>query len=135
MALDSPPLVLLIDDDDAMRSLLSDAFERRGFEVLGLTDGRAALRYVAALAAGVSSVRRPCVIVSDVYLPGATGIDLLEEAGALQPPIPMVLITSFGDPGVRHQATLLGAAAFLEKPLVVSALVDLVAGLPGARAA
>lgn len=135
MALERPSLILLIDDDEDMRDLLSDALTRRGFDVLCLEDGRAALRYLAALMAGVPSVVRPRVIVSDVNMPGATGIDLLEEVAAIRPSIPVVLITGFADHAVRSEAARLGAAAFIEKPLDVSALIHVVTRLLGERAA
>lgn len=108
--------VLVIDDDQAWTTALREYFELQGIAVEVAADGREALR---RLRAGL----RPSVIVLDLEMPSMSGVSFrfgqLAEAGTNTIP---VLVCS----GVREGAStadLLGAAAYLEKPVSPRALV------------
>lgn len=107
-----PPLVLIADDDEAMRSLLSTSLRKRGFEVTECRDGHELKR---ALRSDDGS-RMPSLIVSDLRMPGETGLDILHWVGRWRPEVPMILITAFGDPRTHRRARALGASAVIDKP-------------------
>lgn len=66
------------------------------------------------------------VILSDINMPGRSGLELLAEVHERWPAIPVVMITAYGDPDTEAKALGLGAAAFLHKPVEFTALKDLV---------
>ena len=59
----------------------------------------------------------PDIIVTDVRMPGISGMQILESVRARAWDVPVILITAFSDPETRAQAKALGVTAFLEKPL------------------
>ncbi|MEZ5865125.1 MAG: response regulator [Geminicoccaceae bacterium] len=66
------------------------------------------------------------VILSDINMPGRSGLELLAEVHERWPAIPVVMITAYGDPDTETRALGLGAAAFLHKPVEFAALKALV---------
>lgn len=66
------------------------------------------------------------VILSDINMPGKSGLELLAEVHERWPAIPVVMITAYGDPETEARALGLGAAAFLHKPVEFQALKNLV---------
>lgn len=98
--------VLIVDDDREMRQSLLDLIEAAGWH--GTALGRAA-EVARRLSDG------PCdVILSDMRMPGMTGLDLLDSLGADAPPV--VLISAHGDIPVAVEALQRGAYSFVEKP-------------------
>ncbi|MEZ4411039.1 MAG: sigma-54 dependent transcriptional regulator [Polyangiales bacterium] len=111
--------VLLVDDDDDLRSLLSGILRGGGWSVEPCHDGHEAL---AKLAAG----RYDCV-VSDVRMPGLDGLSLLDRVRRAAPGTPMLLLTAHGELDDAVRAIGEGAAAYLPKPIGHAALLDAVA--------
>ena len=64
-------------------------------------------------ATGVSLI----LILSDINMPGMTGLDLLPKAKALRPDVPVIMITAYGDAGTKRKALENGAEALLTKPI------------------
>jgi DNA-binding NtrC family response regulator len=108
--------LLVVDDDPAWRDALKGWLERDGF--------RAVMLARADWVVPAVELHRPDVIVLDVNLPGASGLDVLEGLGRRWPSLPVVIMTAFGGPGVGDTARRLGAAGYLEKPFRMGALVD-----------
>lgn len=126
---ESPVRVLLAEDDRELRQLLAVALRRDGYEVLEAHDGNHLLELMAASLVS-SGGGRPDIVVSDVRMPGKTGLELLAGLRRDDSSMPVVLITAFGDPETHAEAYRLGADAVLDKPLdlddlrvVVQALV------------
>jgi two-component system response regulator (stage 0 sporulation protein F) len=121
-----PRSVLLAEDDDDLRQLLADAFRAEGFSVIECSDG---LALVETLVWRLEAGERPFnLIVSDVRMPGVTGLSVLEGLSGwdgLQNP-PVILITAFGDPRLRELARQFGAVSLLEKPFEIKALMRIV---------
>ncbi|MBS1157567.1 MAG: two component, sigma54 specific, transcriptional regulator, Fis family, partial [Proteobacteria bacterium] len=67
----------------------------------------------------------PGIIVSDIWLPGKSGMDLLHEVQQLDPELPVILMTGHGDVRLAVQAMKEGAHDFLEKPFMPETLVDI----------
>jgi len=126
---------LLVADDDAdMRRLVATLLRQDGYDVVEARDGIESLdRLEPAL---LTNAARFDAIVSDVQMPGLSGIELLASLRSTPVSIPVVLMTAFGDDDVHRAAETLGAAAILDKPLQPSALrAALAAAIPRHRSA
>jgi two-component system C4-dicarboxylate transport response regulator DctD len=100
--------VFLVEDDDIVRKGSAQALSLAGMEVRSFADAETAIEMLA--------YERPDVIVSDVRLPRASGIDLLHEVQQRDRELPVILVTGHGDVGMAVQATRDGAYDFIEKP-------------------
>lgn len=108
--------ILVVDDDEALRSLLASLLRSRGYEVLEASDG----------SEGLESARRRLreilLVLSDVCMPGMTGIDLARQLTEVQPAIRVVLMsgTETGALAMKRGWT------FLQKPFSPCALLQTV---------
>jgi DNA-binding NtrC family response regulator len=100
--------VLLVEDEQALRSAVAEALEDQGFAVAQALDGTDALDRLRSFAYDA--------LVVDLGLPDANGMDVLEEALALYPDIRAVVITGYGGVDEAVQAIKRGAVDFLVKP-------------------
>ena len=116
------PRILLAEDDPALRSLLAAALARDGYSVVEAADGTEVLDLLASHLVADTGLPRLDVIVSDVRMPGWTGLDVLAGLRALPGAPPVVLITAFGGEEFRDRARRLGAAATLDKPFDIDDL-------------
>ncbi|MEX3008304.1 sigma-54-dependent transcriptional regulator [Hoeflea sp. TYP-13] len=107
--------VFVIDDDRTMRESLSHLLERAGFDVTVFFRGNDA---VSALAE-----RRPDVVLTDLRMPGLTGMDLLDHIRGERPDLPVVLISAHADVPLAVEAMGKGAYNFLEKPFDPTRLI------------
>ncbi|HXU79919.1 MAG TPA: sigma-54 dependent transcriptional regulator, partial [Polyangia bacterium] len=101
-------VILIVDDDAAMRDYLRDELEHEGFRVLTAEGGRA----------GVERVKQGGVdlVVSDVKMPDLDGLDLLREVRAVDPSPYVITITAFGSIDTAIRAVKLGAYDYVTKP-------------------
>jgi two-component system response regulator FixJ len=111
----SDAVVHVIDDDEAMRKSL--AFLLRTAKVQALTYESA-----AAFLESLPKIKSGCV-VTDVRMPGMSGIDLLKHLRQLNIAMPVIVITGHGDVPLAVEAMKAGAADFLEKPFDDDALL------------
>lgn len=106
--------ILVVDDEQGMRQLLSLVFGRSGHSVRVAEDGRRALTMLR---------ERPAdLIISDVQMPDIGGIELLREARALLPDVAVVMMTAFATVETAREAFKLGADDFIQKPFDVEEL-------------
>ncbi|HZM17667.1 MAG TPA: response regulator [Candidatus Krumholzibacteria bacterium] len=115
--------VLLAEDDDEMRYLLAGALLKQGHDVVPMPNGLQLLEEVA------TSERRgdPVdVVITDVRMPGVTGLEALEWLRELGCRAPLLVITAFGDEPTHAEARRLGATAVLDKPFDMEVLTRLV---------
>lgn len=108
--------LLVVDDDVAWRDALKDWLEREGFRAIMLARSDWVVHAV--------DLHQPDVVVLDVNLPGANGLDVLGALERRWPALPVVVMTAFGGPTVGVEARRLGAAAYLEKPFRMATLVE-----------
>jgi two-component system response regulator FixJ len=108
-------IVHVIDDDEAMRESLSFLLGAVGIKVQTYESAEAFLKVAPTAKAG-------CVI-TDVRMPGLSGIELLRRLRELKLGIPVVVITGHGDVPLAVEAMKIGAADFLEKPFDDEALL------------
>ena len=109
--------VLLAEDDDELRWALEECLKREGYEVIAVPDGDAVLNHLGAALLLERREDPPDVIVTDLRMPGFTGMHLLEAIRGKGWTVPVVVISAFGDERTRAHALKLGATAFLDKPL------------------
>ena len=105
----TPLSILVVEDDDAMREVLTARLESWGYAVHAAADGAAARASLDG--DGVD------VVVSDVVLPDCSGLDVLRLARAGEAPRPVILVTAHGDVDLAVEAMKEGAADFLTKPI------------------
>src|SRR5688500_16349846 len=118
---ETSPTILIVEDDATLRRLLHRALENAGYVVISVTDGRPAMREIAE--------RRFDLVVTDIYMPGTDGIDLVMHLRQVAPQLPVIAMSA-GYRGhsdamldvVRH----LGVRQTLEKPFSLQLLLDAV---------
>jgi DNA-binding NtrC family response regulator len=104
----SSPRILIIDDEAAIRESLDTLLTLEGFTVSMASDGASGLDLV--------STNEYDLLLLDLALPGETGIDLLPRITAIQPNLPVIMITAFGTMGNVVDAIRAGAENFVQKP-------------------
>jgi CheY-like chemotaxis protein len=112
--------VLLVDDDDDVRGSTVRILERAGFEVLEAKSAAAALNVWHGHEAPID------VVLSDVVMPGASGVELAAEIAALSPGAAIILISGFTPAALAHHRLLSGdddGVQLLQKPLPPAELV------------
>jgi CheY-like chemotaxis protein len=117
--LDCPKRILLAEDDADLRFLLAAALARDGHLITEAADGTEILEQLAATLATLGEPEPTPqfdLIISDIRMPGWSGLDVL--AGLRHYPVvpPVVLITAFGGEQLHADARRLGAVATLDKP-------------------
>ena len=109
------PLILVVDDEPDVEALFRQQF-RRDLRALRFTMdfARSALQALDFVAAAEASL---ILILSDVNMPGMSGLDLLPKARQARPDVPVIMITAYGDAETRRRAVERGAAGLLTKPI------------------
>ncbi len=106
--------LLIVDDEQSMRQLLTLVFGREGHKVRAAENGRRAMELLRAEPAEL--------IVSDVKMPDMGGIELLRAARELLPDVALVLMTAFATVETAREAFKLGADDFIQKPFDIDEL-------------
>lgn len=115
------PQVIFIEDDELVRRASVQSLQLAGLSVVGYGAVETARGVLAALGEQFAGV-----IVSDVRLPGASGLELLAQCRERAPDVPVILVTGHGDISMAVQAMQDGAYDFVEKPFAAERLVDTV---------
>jgi FixJ family two-component response regulator len=100
--------IFVVDDDPAVRDVLTTVFSRDGFHVTNFADGASLL--------ATTRIRTPICIILDVQIPGQSGLDILKELNAQDYPAPIFIISGQGDIAMAVDAIKNGALDFIEKP-------------------
>lgn len=123
--------VLIAEDNDAMRALLTTVMQRSGYHVDQAHTGEELIEKLCAVG---DADELPDAIVSDLVMPGMDGMDALSVIRLIAPSVPFVLITAFGDRQTHQRASELGACAVLDKPFDLVQLREVVFDAAGAGA-
>jgi FixJ family two-component response regulator len=108
--------ILVIDDDATARRTLERFLTREGFTVSTAANANEGLLAV--------QVDQPDIVLSDIYMPGMSGLELQAQLNAERCRIPIIFITAHGDEKMRLQARREGAVEFLSKPFDNEVLLD-----------
>ena len=100
--------ILVVDDDEVILDLLKRVVLREGFEVISASSGQEALNMIAS--------RQIFAIISDICMPGISGLDLLVKVKEIYPQMPVLLVTGQTGKYSREQAIAAGADGFMAKP-------------------
>jgi DNA-binding response OmpR family regulator len=118
-----PTHVVIAEDDRDMRRFLVESFEEEGYRVTEAATGAELRRRLSGRLHGDAV---PEILISDIRLPGFTGLELLSELRRSDWSLPVILITAFGDEAVHLEGDRLGAAMVLDKPFDVDDLINAV---------
>lgn len=110
------PKILIVDDEDMMRTALEQWLRLSGFDTAIASNAGEALAMV--------NTAHPHVILTDVRMPGLSGLDLLRAISERGLPVEVILITGHGDVPMAVEAMRAGAFDFLQKPYVPEQLVN-----------
>jgi DNA-binding response OmpR family regulator len=121
-----PAKILVVDDDEDMRCLIVHALTRAGHDVGEARDGG---ELVERVVAALSTPNEPWdLVISDVRMPGSSGLSAARLLRAREIRVPILLMTAFPDGETRMHAGSVGALLF-EKPFALEDLLLAVRGL------
>jgi CheY-like chemotaxis protein len=114
-------LIIVVDDEPDVEELFRQQFRR------DLRSGRFVMEFAQSAPAALRRIADAedaflILILSDINMPGMTGLELLPMAKALRPDVPIIMITAYGDAETRRKALEGGAEALLTKPIDFVAL-------------
>jgi putative two-component system response regulator len=112
--------VLVIDDEDVIRGLMREILERAGYETIGAETAEQALALLEE--------QDVALVVSDIVMPGLTGLELLDEVRTRRPSLPVILVTGAGTYENLSEAVARGASGLVIKPFSHADLQNAVAG-------
>src|SRR5215471_16389077 len=112
-----PSRILLIEDDPGIGGTLRQVLVDEGYEVEVEERGDAGLARASREAFNV--------VVTDLKLPGLSGLELVRQLHAAQPRLPIILVTAYGTTETAIEATKFGAYDYLLKPFEMTELIDL----------
>lgn len=115
------PLVLIVDDDEAMRRSMAFLFSSVGLETRIFASAAELLQ-----ALPVADHYRPGALVLDVRMPGMSGLELQRHLRQDDCPLPILIVTGHGDVPMAVEALKAGAFDFIEKPFKEQLLLDAV---------
>ena len=108
-------IILIIDDEESIRSSLSGVLQDEGYQVLTAEDGLKGL--------ALAREEAPDLIILDIWMPGPDGMETLKKIKAEMPRLPVLMMSGHGTIETAVQATKLGAYDFIEKPLSLDKLL------------
>lgn len=113
--------IVVVDDEPDVEGMFRQQFRR------DLRSGRFIMEFALSASAALEQVKAIpdpslILILSDINMPGMTGLEMLPKVKAERPNVPVIMITAYGDEATRKKATQLGAAGLLPKPIDFSLL-------------
>ena len=109
------PLILVVDDEPDVEALFRQQFRRDLRAARFIMDfAQSAAQALDLVAEAKASL---ILILSDVNMPGMSGLDFLPKARQARPDVPVIMITAYGDAETRHKAVERGAAGLFTKPI------------------
>lgn len=114
-------LILAVDDEPDVELLFKQQFRH------DLRAGRFVMEFARSASSALERIADAgdvtlILILSDVNMPGMSGLELLPKARSIRPDVPVIMITAYGDPDTKRKAMESGAEALLTKPIDFIAL-------------
>ena len=109
-------VILVVDDEPDVEVLFRQQFRRE------LRAGRFAMEFAQSAPMALQRITNAgdeslILILSDINMPGMSGLELLPKVKAIRPDVPIIMITAYGDPDTNRKALENGAEALLTKPI------------------
>jgi DNA-binding NtrC family response regulator len=111
--------ILIVDDEESVRYSFKKIYREPGFEIMEAANGLEAL--------SVIKKNVPDLVLMDIEMPGLNGLEAIQRIKAMQPQIPVIIITAFGTSERVIGAMKYGAYEYLEKPFDVARLKEVIA--------
>ena len=106
--------ILVVDDEPDVEHLFRQQFRR------DIRSGRFVMEFAASAPEALEHAKMiadPLLILSDINMPGMSGLEMLPKVKAVRPNAPVIMITAYGDEATKKKAAELGAAGLLTKPI------------------
>ena len=120
-----PKTILIVDDEYSVREVLTTFFQQeygpRGYTVETANDGATALAAVRR--------RRPALVLRDIEMPGVNGVDALRGIRAIDPAIPVIMVTGSESTRLAGEVIKGGAFSYIPKPVRLQYLEHIVASV------
>jgi DNA-binding NtrC family response regulator len=110
--------ILVVDDDDPVRVMLARLLRTQGYEVHQAANAREARKAIEA--------SRPDLVISDIVMPGESGIELRRAIAQHWPGLPVILISGYSAEGPAEFAARTAHTTFVQKPFAADQLLSLV---------
>lgn len=111
------PLIVLVDDDSSIRWVLSKALQNAGFKVMAADNGQSALQ--------ILENHKTTILITDVKMPGISGLELMETVKNRYPNLPVIIITANADTQMAVESHQIGAFDYLPKPFDLNQAVSI----------
>ena len=111
------PLIAIIDDDESARIGLTTLVRSVGYAAQGFASAE------QFLGLGHDAVRGFACVITDVQMPGLSGIELKQRLSEQRCPLPVIMITARNESGLEESALAAGAVCFLRKPFKAAVLI------------
>jgi excisionase family DNA binding protein len=121
--------VLIVDDEEGIRELLSRTLALAEYDVSTVPDGVAALHHLRDTGEAYN------LVIADLRMPGMDGLELIREVKQFNPQLPIIIITGFSSESSAIEAVNLGVAGYLTKPVGIPQVLAAAAKALGQPAA
>ena len=118
--------IWIVDDDHSIRFVLEKALARESLPTRSFTNPKELLAALKEADDAVEGAQSPLVLVSDIRMPGGSGLDLLAKVKESHPGLPIIIMTAFSDLDSAVNAFQRGAFEYLPKPFDISKAVELI---------
>lgn len=112
------PTILVVDDEKSMRDFLKILLQKEGHQVVTAEDGKHALE--------CSKIQTFDLVITDIRMPGMSGLELLEEIKEINIDLPVIIITAFASPDDAVSAMKNGAFDYISKPFNVDEIKSVI---------
>ena len=128
-ACDGPKRVLIVDDEEGIRDLLSRTLALENYDVQAVSDGMSALHELKETGEPFN------LVIADLRMPGMDGLTLIREVKQINPQLPIIIITGFSTESSAIEAVNLGVSGYLTKPVGIPQVLAAAAKALGQPAA
>lgn len=113
-----PALILVVDDDEPVRVMLARLLRTQGYSVVQASTSREAHERLAEYS--------PDLVISDIVMPGESGIELRRSIASAYPALPFILISGYSADGPAEFAARTPRTSFVQKPFAADQLLALI---------
>jgi CheY-like chemotaxis protein len=123
------PRVIIAEDEPDVRQLVAVALRGLGYDIIEASSGAELLDELGDALLRGSAAERPDIIITDIRMPGLTGLEILAGLRQARWPTAIVVMTAYADLATREEASRLGADAFFSKPFDIDDLMTAVVNM------